>query len=243
MVEYKLNPDDIDFLHTEFPRLDYIEGSPGKISGILDFGGYYDPTENRFHLGKDRSLWANPAYFEDSYEIEIGLQSGLHSDLPQVVETGCRIRDFAKSCEPEIELEDLHINKKNDMTACLCVSIEEKDLFPSGFNLKFFMMNLVVPFFYSQSYFQKYRKWPLPTYGHGITGLLEAYYEKEVVTLEDTESCVERLSRTIAGKRLLNENSIGSHLECTCGSGKIFRNCHPMAARGLRKLREEINRQ
>lgn len=177
---------------------------------------------------------------QDKYQIEIIFKTSEHSNLPQVYEKDGRIKSV--SAAKNRKLEDLHINPNG--AACLCLNIREREYLPNGFNLPDFFHNLVIPFFYGQSYFEKNEVWPGEQYGHGIAGLLEGYLEKDDVHKEGAESfigCLKpRQEWQFIQKVLTTKKRIKGHYPCICGSSKKFRSCHKNALHGLWKLKRDV---
>jgi hypothetical protein len=178
----------------------------------------------------------------DTYEIRIEFKNSQVSDLPKVVETGSRIRKISE--DRKIPLADLH--SYDDGSACLCVKLAEPVYFPNGFSFRIFIEELVVPFFYAQSYFERHGSWPWGTYSHGILGWIEWYFDQEDITKEDTDVFLGMLEATqywqIISGELTKSYGIKGHHSCMCGSLKKYRNCHSNVFRGLRKLRADIEK-
>ena len=73
-------------------------------------------------------------------------------------------------------------------------------------------------YFYAASYFKRYGVAPYGERSHGVKGIEEAYMERYRVT-----------DRNVLMHLLLYLTGIQryrGHLECPCGSGKKFRDCH-----------------
>lgn len=177
---------------------------------------------------------------QDKYQIEIALKTSEHSNLPQVYERNDRIKLVASA--KSRKLEDLHINPNG--AACLCLNTKEKEHLPNGFNIPDFFHNLVIPFFYGQSCFEKNGVWPSEQYGHGIAGLLEGFFERKDVPKKEVESFIDYLKPRqewqLIQKILTSKKRVKGHYPCICGSSKKFRNCHKDALQGLWKLKQVI---
>jgi hypothetical protein len=220
MLNLILTEDDQDWLSEKYPGLTITnESGVMVITGIFSFYAAYDGQE-----------------ITDEYEVRIDLKAGPLSDLPRVRETKSRIKRLA--AERNIDLSDLHTYI--DGTACLCVKPAEKIYFPDKFCFQRFIQELVVPFFFAQSFFEKNGSWPWETYGHGSLGWLEWYFDQGVVAPSVTSEYLENLHLEHDWKRirraLTRKGGVKDYRACLCGSTKSFRNCHQKAFHGLRQL-------
>ena len=115
---------------------------------------------------------------------------------------------------------------------------------PNGFNLRDFFYNLLIPFFYQQSYFEANNIWPWGEYAHGILGLFEWYSKIGAITKTDLQVFINRLSQYPQWEsikiKLTQKEGIKGHHNCICGSSKRLRDCHPNVWRGLWKLNQDI---
>jgi hypothetical protein len=135
-------------------------------------------------------------------------------------------------------LDDLHTYA--DGTTCLCVKPAEAQYFPDKFCFQKFVEELVVPFFYAQSYFEQNGTWPWETYSHGSLGWLEWYFDQGAALPTVIKGFINHLQSQSDWKRmhrtLTRKGGPKSHRACLCGSSKSYWNCHQKAFRGLRKL-------
>ena len=76
---------------------------------------------------------------------------------------------------------------------------------------------MVVPYLFSQSYYDYYGEWPFGEYSHGIEGLKE-----KLVEIFEVKNFKELISLS---KRTINKN-IGKNRKCPCRSGKKYKDCH-----------------
>lgn len=181
----------------------------------------------------------------DSYHIEIVFARSRFSLLPQVRGLDSRIKTSAESRNEK--LENIHVSPKEG-TACLCIDIPEVELgyFPNGFDLQVFFKELVIPFFYAQSYFEKHGTWPWPTASHGICGLLEWYLEQGEMSRERIEGFISHLKKRKEYWELIREHLIEGkefkkhHKPCLCGNPVRFDKCHNGALIGIRKLVRDV---
>lgn len=192
-----------------------------------------NPGVDDFHEGER---------IEDEYQIKIVLVHSNYSSLPQVFETAGRIETIAT--EKGMQLTDFHFNP-GSKSACLCVRNEENEKLPNGFNLPDFFHRLLIPFFYAQSYYEKFGTWPWGQYSHYELGLLEWYSFQINTTREETKNIIEQLRKYSNWDRindqLTSRKGIKSHHDCICGSHVRYRQCHNEVLRGLWKLQRKIN--
>jgi hypothetical protein len=224
MISFQITEADKNWLHEKYPGLESnFENGIQIFSGEFCFDAIYENHR-----------------ITDSYQVRIEFQSSPVSNLPRVRETGSRIQHVAKS--RNISLADLHIYK--DGTACLCVKPAEVQYFPVGFHFQKFFEDLVVPFFYAESYFERMNVWPWETYSHGSLGWLEWYFDQEVTSPQVASLYLQELQHQPDWRRihraLTRKGGPKSYRVCFCGSSKSYWNCHQKAFRGLRRLAEDI---
>jgi hypothetical protein len=220
MFDLDLEDNDLIWLKEKYPKLILLtKGNIQVLEGEFDF---------------------NAKYFDyritDSYKIQIEMKASPVSDLPRVRETNSRIKNLAKI--RKIALADLHTYL--DGTACLCVKPAEIQYFPIKFCFQKFMQELVVPFFYAQSYFERRDVWPWETYSHRSLGWLEWYFDQGDISSTTTAAFIENLHSQDEWKRirraLTRNGGVKNHRACLCGSFKAYKDCHQKAFYGLQKL-------
>lgn len=205
-----------------YPKLQSYSGS--VLEGHLDIHAEY----NGFRI-------------TDSFLIRV-TSSNLNSDkTPALREIGGRTEAIARKYQIE-DLRDLHRNF--DGTACVCVRQMESRKFPSGSPLLLFIENLVVPYLYGLSYYDKHGKWPWADYSHGALGLLEFYAEDEQ---QKTESDIHDVIMQVKRERNWKEyhkqfRKPSADKLCICGSRKSFHKCHGRAWRGVLRLHADLLR-
>jgi len=229
-MSFTITPEEIKWLKDNYPGLKFYNGTPSVIKGLFKFEAIYQKEGRQKY----------PA-IKDTYEIEIKLSSSPLSSLPEVREIGGRISNAISRLGKTSA--DLHVNPDN--TVCLCPYTAEKRKLPSGFNLKDFFNNLLIPYFYGQSYYQKNKEWPWGEYSHGELGLLEDYLEnrgdgnnRELI-LEFIEN-FKKITFSDSYFALVKKGKIKGHTLCFCGSNEKIRNCHNFSFRGLWHLKEDI---
>lgn len=219
MFDLRLNEQDRVWLAERYPNLKISDSNSAIISGVLQFDMIYEPLNERI---------------QDQYVIEIEMSPGPTSSLPKVKETATRIPKTA----------DRHINP-NDEICCLCSSFLEEKWFPDGFKIDIFFETVLIPYFFGQTYFEKYQKWPWGEYSHGLMGLLESYLE---IQGPIDRKILERVIGVLRNQKewpvcleyLKKKGYIKGHWGCAHDLGKIFRFCHPIALRGLCKIKHDI---
>ncbi|MHB0914598.1 MAG: hypothetical protein ACYC5A_04240 [Thermoleophilia bacterium] len=189
-------------LNKHFPTLMFVEeGNRVYVSGKL-------PLKDNIE-GED---------IEDVWDIEIDFPFDYPFSLPEVREVGGRIKKST--------LGDRHFFS-NDGTACLCYKSEWRYFFtPGKSDVKVLLNDLVIPFFYGQSYFDKTGDWPFGEYSHDAPGMIQFYSRR----LKEDDPI------TILGciRILENKGTVKGHWMCPCGSSKKIRDCHP-------KLQQELS--
>ena len=242
MFDFSISPNDKKWLNVHYPNLKIYKGNNGdiEIAGVLNFSMTYQ--EGKSYVINPAPDYAEGIRIQDGYQIKIEYKASEFSDLPQVFETGSRIAKIAQN--RNLKPEDLHINPSG--AVCLCIKPEETGNLPAGFNIADFFNNLVVPFFYAQSYFEQYNSWPWGQYSHGDLGFIEWYLQQKEATSQSVVIFLERLKKYNSWQNLkqlleLKHNVKGHHL-CICGKNEKFRKCHPEVLQGVWKLKKDIKR-
>jgi len=208
----RLAQDDVNWLNKKYPKLKFYEEKE-VIQGELYF--------NREYKG---------IAIEDSYFLEIKLQSKKNSILPQVKEAGGKVKKISE--ELLKPLIDLHINQQ-DGTLCLCIHKKEKEYFPNGFKIDIFFEQILEPGLYWISYTYKYKVPPWEEYAHGNLGYLELYAEDDMD--------LEELREYIPEEKLRAIKKLKGHRKCLCESGKNLRDCHKLIYNAIYKLKNEFH--
>jgi hypothetical protein len=238
----KLSKEDLEWLAAKYPTLSVIQGigNTTSISGWLSFDMLYEAGQEKYHINPNPEIIksAEGVRIHDKFEIRIEFGEAY---LPKVFEIGERLEKIAQ--DKKIPLSDMHIN--GDGSACLCVKTEERLRLPENADLSDFFYDLLIPFFYQQSYFEKNNKWPWGQYGHGVFGLLEWYADNSIDNKDEFMRFLELISDHQYWqywdrvKGMLNrKKGAKGHLPCICGSNRKVRECHQYAWQGIRKLEE-----
>ncbi|MEK6537546.1 MAG: hypothetical protein AABZ46_00250, partial [Nitrospirota bacterium] len=137
---------------------------PVSIKGTLAFDMFYDKENKQFFLNPKEDYDPPEYRIRDEYQIEIILERGKFSDLPQVREIGGRI-DRVRKIKGFAHPKDMHVGENGNV--CLCPKQAEFRILSNGFNMQDFVCGLVIPFFYGQSFYARNGSWPFGEYQHG----------------------------------------------------------------------------
>lgn len=226
-----------------YPSLKYItENGKNCLKGSLNFHACYNNSNEEFIIDPSEKMIISDTYIDDKYDIEIEFLRGFPKQFPLVKEVGGRIQQIAEKYSLK-DVTDLHINKNQNNAICLCPQPAEKLKYPDEIDLVHFMNNLVVPFFYGLSYYNKSGSWPWNEYPHGDLGIFEFYGEnKEKNDLSLAKRCYECLTEQYE-KYITNKNVVKGHSPCICGSKEKFRKCHKVALEGIWALRTILKKK
>jgi hypothetical protein len=108
-----------------------------------------------------------------------------------------------------------------------------------------FMNGPVLQFFYDQSYFQQFGRWPRGQYSHGLLGLFENFYDhttklNKILILEYLTHMIKFKNWKDFADLILSKRRIQGHWHCPCGSQQEFRRCHEKAFRGMWNLQKYL---
>lgn len=239
-MKFNITPDEILWMHKAYGKLNFIKGDPSIIKGTLEFDMIY--SANKYTLNP---TVADPNRIKDSYKIEIILENIPPSKLPQVKEIGGRLEKVKEKYGKE-SLAAMHVNSNEIL--CLCSYLEEESKMPNRFNLIDFFNNILVPFFYSQSFYEKKEIWPWGERSHGSLGLCESYldYREDGNNIKLINDCLRGIKQqqdsAVFFEALVKKDKIKGHWLCFCKSQKRFRDCHGSAFKGLWNLKEDMKR-
>lgn len=242
-MSLNINPEALKWLNEHYPKLTYVDNPP-IIKGQLEFSMVY--LGDRYIINPvDPSHLNHKLYIRDSYEVEITLEKMPASILPGVKETGGRIKSVKEKYHKE-SLADVHMYNSEHL--CLCARPEEESRLPNGFIWEDFFNNLLIPFFYEQSYFEKTGEWIWGERSHGCLGIFESYFDYRRIsnTFDVLKKYILDLKANLDiflySKALMGKQKIKGHWLCFCGSRKKFRNCHNLAFRGMWNFKEDLSR-
>lgn len=226
-MSYKFKESEIKEIQEFFPLKFSVESGLTVLEGRIDINAEYEGI-----------------IIKDGFDIKILVPNEYPEQIPVIIEAGKRIEKIAKKRNIS-NIRDLHCNDPISKIVCLCAKPEEKIKFPEGSSFVQFMNNLVVPFFYSISFFENYGYWPWGDYSHGNEGNIEWYLDNRFpIKKERVIEIVEILKKdkkwNVYKMLLKADGFIRSHTNCSCGSILKFRNCHPKALNGLQSLKVDI---
>lgn len=241
-VRFVISDEDQNWIRTIYPRLEFRGGQPPRsLVGLLDFN--YVPPQCP-SVVTDKGL--ETSRIRDSYNIKVLFDEPrpAYSFLPAVKELDGRIEKSGQMYGIANPL-DMHITSQGQM--CLCAPLEESTYLPDGFFLDQYISELLVPFLYGQSFFERHGVWPWGTLSHGFLGILESYADltssnrpvKPFEARRTLESIVKSANDDGARrikKTLEADKPLHGHTLCPCGSGKRFRECHAKAFQGFWQL-------
>lgn len=247
MLNFTLKKRDEDWLQVNYPELKVKKGTDEipVIDGVLRFEMVLNDKSKSYIIKPEAEHLTQGHRIQDEYKIEILFKQSECSNLPQVYEKGGIIEAIAK--QKNLKREDLHINLTG--SACLCLNTKEAIYLPKGFNIPDFFNNLVIPFFYAQSYFRNIGSWPWGEYGHGMAGILESYTEYEA-TKENIGMILNAIKKFCQKnnfnfnfyKEQLRQRKVKGRNKCpVCKSGARWEKCHQKSLVGLRKLKEHLD--
>lgn len=234
---------DVKWLGDNFPSLQLTqEGKMFILEGLLGFDLFYDAGKQQLFYNPPAEYHSSKYYLKDVYKVQIKFERNGESLFPQVREFGGEFEGFSR--KSGIPLIDLHIQPNG--TLCLCPRQEEKRIMPNGLNLDVLFNQLIIPFFYNQSFYKKFKERPWQDYSHGSLGTLEYYFRSKILndeslvmatleTLEEEQKSTEFYSLCFKNIKKIKK------FPCPCGSRKKFLDCHSQAAEGLQKLKSEAD--
>lgn len=194
-----------------------LETSGNKISGMLRFCDYQIKSEP----------------FTDAYEIVIYFSS--IEQFPVIIETGNRIE----------KSPDRHIN--GDGTTCICGPFGKLSYEQNNPTIEKLFSEYIVPYFASQTYYDKYGNWPFGELSHGALGVLEDISEHWPTTLgneflifalQQVSTQCRKSEKELLRKMIVEKAKIKAHKNCICLSGNRFSECHKYAFTAILKLRK-----
>ena len=184
----------------------------------------------------------DPDIIQDEYLISIEWNIP-NKPYPVVKEIGDRIVGSFKSLSKKVSwvrsLRDLHLYEE-DNSLCLCTNTEFEIRYPIGIKVIELIEDLIIPFFYYQSYLQRNLKEPYSGRGHGVFGILEYLEENRQISQLDriTFEILQRdYPQTLNSIRVKKPSS---NRTCICGSNRKGKKCHWSAIRGAKLLYEYI---
>ena len=235
---------EIDWLNQNYPGLaiEDISKSSILIRGNFKFKAAYNKLSGKYIINPDNNYYSHPV-IEDIYSIEIFSLLDLNT-FPIIKNIDGRLLNLAKKLQ--LDSRDLHvysgpIPEKNSLCVVGPIDIER---IRGDITLRILLENILLPFFYDSSHYEKYGLKPREDYSHGVWGVLENYYDIATNSINSDKECLDKLMKhkewLIIKKYLIGKNKPkGHHLCVVCMTDKI-RKCHRKVFRALFKLHERI---
>jgi len=252
----KISNEDRQFIEKYFSELHfYFQDEKIILRGTLSFLASYDKNKKKYTLYDPSAKISGKNIIKDSYEIEMDLSRGVNP-YREVKEVGGKIIKVAKEKGVK-SIVDLHIYK--DGRVCVAGYLDEY----VNIEFKSFFGDVIVPFFYDQSWYAKYDEWPRGIFAHSFLGLLENYavrikdIKESDMMCELTMRCIDsiihmselslghseswkKLQRFINQGKIFRKKKQNRRSQCLCGSRKYFPLCHSEAFEGLVALKKNI---
>lgn len=168
----------------------------------------------------------------DAYSIEIVIPDAADQP-PKAYEKAGRLRKVMEKYGLK-ELADLHCYRSGRL--CVAAPQELTLTFLPNPSLAVFFESYLVPFFYSQSYYEEYGKWLWPHLPHNAQGLLEWFNENSTLVGAASETIKElhKLDGNGAQRVLARgsrPDSFNPRATCLCGGARPYIECHPRLIR------------
>ncbi len=174
---------------------------------------------------------------EDSYDLTIEFDDVAQKRIAR--ELGRRILHTKNKWR--LSWADVHMYE--DYSLCLCPEPEEKLMFANGFSLERYFYDVLIPYFYFQSFLGKFGREPWKSSSHRQAGLLESYRKQSSVDvpIKEVINCYQAHLSPFLLKIASDSKNIDPNMICVCGSNKKFTECHPLAFEGLAKLHVDFS--
>ncbi len=229
-----VSEDDLQWLKWNYPGVYYV---PAKkiLQGCLWFKMAYSSSSGQAVINPPDDM--NPEeglVIEDVYDLTVEIDHPMRKVA--VREVGGRIL----RTKSRWKLSNADVHMYQDGSLCLCPEPEEKLLFYEGFSLKRFFYSYLIPNLYYQSYLGRFGKEPWRSSSHGPMGILESY-ARQVRSKLPIKTVVGAYIEClpVSLQSLILNKKVDPDLLCGCGSNKKFRGCHPLALKGLKKLKAD----
>ena len=156
---------------------------------------------------------------EDNYEIEISIPAAFPEEMPLVWETAGRIP------------ADWHRNPGGTLCLASPTAVRLKTI--QAGTIDKFVEELVEPYLYQRSYFEKHQEIPLGELDHGVKGVLKDFMDRFQIHGDSAAATMVYL--TSLRKRVANKRS------CPCGIGVPLGRCFHHWK--VNKFREALGRK
>ncbi len=221
------------FLLTNYPDLNFV--SLNQVAGKLKINATYDPTMNIVVINP-KNYQNDSSYIDDEYIIRIELPDNPQTHLPIVFETAGRIRAVGEKKGITNNL-DLHLYKNGCVCLCPRPLLIERIINGKSKSLPSLLDELITPYFYQQSYFERFGHWPIKNYSHGFQAIFEYYFRESNKTGETNRQLLELCSASMKELAMLEsrpylkvlveqKKEIKPTSKCFCGSNRKYKKCH-----------------
>jgi hypothetical protein len=226
---------DLKWLAANYPAVKVKPG--GVLEGTLVFrmlfrdgNRYVNPTSELLAEGEG-------TFTASAYNVRV-VHKGK-KEFPKTFETGGKIQAVAD--KKVMKMIDLHIYP-DDGALCLASPMVTYPLVANGFSLQQYVEDFLIPYLFAQQYFDKNEHWPWGDLSHGVSGHLEWLSRIDHPSAGDVNIALAHIQTLVKGEHFEELFSVRSrmHLQCTCKSGKKFRDCHPDAKQGITEVRKMI---
>jgi len=231
----KVSQTDYEWLKANYPQL-HIDDKNATLSleGTFSFLAAFDEINNNYIINPKETHCLGLVCINDSYNIKISLQE---KNQLKVWETSGRLISLANKYS--LELSDLHVY--DDGEVCLTGPLDNYQ----NMTLREFIEGPLIQFFYDESYFKKYGRWPRGEYSHGIWGLFENFNNcfskaNDKIVLECLKRIFHYSNYEKFAELVISKNRIQGHIKCPCGSNRKFKDCHYDTFRGMGSLQRYI---
>ena len=117
------------------------------------------------------------------------------------------------------------------------------DVFAAGYSLESHVNELLIPYFYAQTYFSRYGKWPWGELSHGFVGLLQWLGREPDPTSQDIQDVYYWILTNYQSDVAKVTGVITEHPRCAlCGLPIRTRLHHPSAWKGIMLIQGWLRR-
>lgn len=229
----KIEPNDIEWVRKYYAGL-RVKSSDGVIRGILRFRAkkVTSMKVTVYHSFPSEKQKSKPSYIEDSYDISLSFDE---QGLPHVRETGGRLERRARKIG--VELADMHIHGSGE--ACLGSNLTVISKMKQINTLEEFFEDLLIPYFYYHSYWEKHGKMPWSGRPHGndLVIFLEDLPKYQAALTDDD------MLNLVAGMDIdwhIFGHKMTRNTRCFCNSGNKIKYCHLESMKGFNILRKWV---
>lgn len=250
-----INNDEINWLTNNYPGLaiDSLSEFSVVIRGDFKFKAEYNEADGKYYIVNNNKANKHGYHvIEDSYRIEIFSHLDL-SEFPRVKNIDGRLLNLANKLGKDSK--DLHVYSgplPEANTLCVVGPIDAEKI-KGNIPLHELLNDILLPFFYDSSHYERYNYRPREDYSHGVWGVLENYYDLPEHDIDTDKDCIDKLKKDkflwpLIKKRIISKNNPKGHHYCIkCFTDKNnygliskTRKCHNKIFRGLFKLHERI---